>query len=282
MSRLRANSDIASDASSKSSVSQPTKARAPPVPASAESNIESKSSRNRAPPKQPPVAPVGAFASGARGGVALPGGAATSSDKIPRSPKTPWKDPAFQVAKGHVRVQATRQKKHAPVEEARTDTVAASALPEPDQRSESAQVKSTGEMKQVAATQQHAGKDFSAKKFKDDLKAKISAKRPESEDEAKEFAQNPPLDHFEENFSKDLAAEQGKVTGPLEKKSQDATDRRHGRKDGGADSEARLSRSAETSETRISHTQATHRRGDFAEARKRSGRRRHEGESALR
>jgi hypothetical protein len=139
--------------------------------------------------------------------------------EIPRAPASPREDPAFQAAKRQVHTEAVRQKKHDPADQKRIETEKASAITEDEQRNQSAREKSTDEMEKIGAQQQTKGQQFSAEEFKKDLLAKINQKQPESESEAKAFAQKPPLEHFEDDFSGKVATEQGKVTGPLEQKA---------------------------------------------------------------
>lgn len=139
---------------------------------------------------------------------------------IPRAPASPAQDPTFRQAKTLVHAEAKKQKWHVPATQKRTETENASAMEEADQRSQSSQEKSTAQMEQLGASQQQEGRKFSAESFKSDLMKRINAKQPESEDEAKAFAQKPPLDHFEEEFSGNVAKEQAQVTDPLEKKAE--------------------------------------------------------------
>lgn len=146
-------------------------------------------------------------------------GAAVGKETL-RSAATPDKDPAFQEAKKQVRTEAKKQKKnHAPASQKREEAEKASALEEVEQIDQSSKEKSTKEMEQVGAEQQNEGKNFSAKTFKEDLKFRINAKGPKNESEAKAFAQKPPLEHFQEDFSDGIAKKQGEVTGPLEEKA---------------------------------------------------------------
>lgn len=139
--------------------------------------------------------------------------------EIPRAPASPKDDPAFQTAKKQVQTESIRQKKHDPAAQKRIETEKASAIPEKEQSEQDAREKSTADMEKTGAAQKAAGSRFTADQFKKDLLAKISQKQPESESEAKAFAQKPPLEHFEQDFSGKLATEQGKVTGPLEQKA---------------------------------------------------------------
>jgi hypothetical protein len=139
--------------------------------------------------------------------------------EIPRAPATPREDPAFQEAKKQVRTEARKQKRHDPADQKRKEAEKASALEKGEQVDQSSKEKNTEEMEQVGAKQQNEGKNFSAEKFKEDLMSRINAKRPETESEAKAFAQEPPVKHFEEDFSRKVALEQGQVTGPLEAKA---------------------------------------------------------------
>lgn len=146
-------------------------------------------------------------------------GAAVGKETL-RSAATPDKDPAFQEAKKQVRTEAKKQKKnHAPASQKREEAEKASALEEVEQIDQSSKEKSTKEMEQVGAEQQNEGKNFSADKFKEDLKSRINAKGPKNESEAKAFAQKPPLEHFQKDFSDGIAKKQGEVTGPLEEKA---------------------------------------------------------------
>jgi hypothetical protein len=168
-----------------------------------------------APPAKAKAAPPGRGESGASAGTAQP----VAAGDIARAPATPEQDPAFQQTANLVRGEATRQKKHDPETQKRQEAEDASALTDDDQVIQSAKEQNTGEMEKVGAKQQNEGQKFSAKKFKDDLKALISAARPETESEAKALAKEPPVKDFEDNFSKNIADEQAVVTGPLDRQA---------------------------------------------------------------
>lgn len=136
-----------------------------------------------------------------------------------RAPVTPAQDPAFQTVKTEVRRDARRQRWHAPASAKRDEASEASALPKTEQVDQSSKEKTTDEMERVGGAQREAGKNFSAESFKSDLKQRINSKRPTTEDQAKSFAANPPIEHFEDKFAGDVAKKQGEVTGPLEKKA---------------------------------------------------------------
>lgn len=141
----------------------------------------------------------------------------TAEKEVPHAPKKPGQDPAFRQVRAHLQHEAVKQKTHDDASVKKTETVDASAMEPAEQRDESAQVMNASAMQSVAAEQEK--KKFSAEKFKADLRAKINAKQPESEGEAKAFAEKPPLEHFEQNFSGEVAKEQGNITGQLEKQA---------------------------------------------------------------
>ncbi|HEX6320914.1 MAG TPA: DNA/RNA non-specific endonuclease [Burkholderiales bacterium] len=169
-------------------VSQPTKAHKPPAPAG-ESAV-------------PEAAPEAA------GGEALA-----------RAPRRPADDPQFQKAKGEIRRESRRQRSHPPASRKRTEATDASAMTEGEQIEQSAKEKSTREMEKVGSAQQGQAKRFSAEAFKKDLMERVNQKAPRDEGEAKALAKEPPLQNFEQEFAGKVAAEQGKVTGPLAEKA---------------------------------------------------------------
>ena len=136
-----------------------------------------------------------------------------------RAPRKPSEDPLFQKVKGEVRTDARRQRHHAPPGRKRTEAEAASALEQGEQESQNAKETNTGEMERAGAAAEGPASRFSAEGFKEELKKKISAKKPRDEDEAKALARQPPLENFEQDFSGKVAQEQGKVTGPLDRKA---------------------------------------------------------------
>ena len=138
---------------------------------------------------------------------------------LARAPVTPAADPAFQQAKKQIRIEARIQRRHASAGKKRMEAENASALTEREQIDQSSEDRTTGDMERIGAAQKDAGKGFSADQFKNDLMTRINAKRPATEDEAKELAKKPPMEHIEESFSQNVAQEQGKVTGPLQEKA---------------------------------------------------------------
>jgi hypothetical protein len=139
--------------------------------------------------------------------------------EIPRSPKSPRQDPAFKKAAGAVRVETARQKKHDLPEVKKNETVEASAIAKDEQEMQDAKEKTTREMGAVAEAQTNAGKKFSAEEFKADLLKRIDSTKPQTESDAKAFAQKPPVQNFEMEFSGKVAGEQKKVTDPLDQKA---------------------------------------------------------------
>ncbi|MFL6573775.1 MAG: hypothetical protein ACJ8G4_18595, partial [Burkholderiales bacterium] len=140
-------------------------------------------------------------------------------ETLPRAPRKPSEDPSFQKVKGEVRTDARRQRRHAPAGQKRTEAEAASALEQGEQESQNAKETNTGDMERAGAAAEGPASRFSAEAFKAQLKEKIGAKKPHDEDEAKALAKQPPLENFEQDFSGKVAQEQGKVTGPLERKA---------------------------------------------------------------
>src|SRR6266850_2287774 len=140
-------------------------------------------------------------------------------ETLPRAPKKPSEDPAFQAVRGDVRTDAKRQRRHAPASRKRSEAEAASALEKGEQEAQNAKETNTAEMERVGSAQQSAASRFSAEEFKKQLKTRIEAKKPHDEKEAKDLAKQPPLEHVEQDFSGRVAEEQGKVTGPLDAKA---------------------------------------------------------------
>ena len=140
-------------------------------------------------------------------------------ETLPRAPRKPSEDPAFQAVRGDVRTDAKRQRRHALASRKRSEAEAASALEKGEQEAQNAKETNTAEMERVGSAQQSAASRFSAEEFKKQLKTRIEAKKPHDEKEAKDLAKQPPLEHVEQDFSGRVAEEQGKVTGPLDAKA---------------------------------------------------------------
>jgi hypothetical protein len=136
-----------------------------------------------------------------------------------RAPTSPAEDPLFQSARAQVRTESKRQRKHVPASRKKEEAARASALLESEQVEQSSKEESTKEMERIGAAQQDDADRFSAKKFKDDLKARVDKKAPHDEREAKDLAKQPPLENFEQQFASDVAEEQRNVIGPLEEKA---------------------------------------------------------------
>ncbi len=162
-------------------------------------------------PRKPPEAPPPGEA------VVAPDAAAPAGQLPPRAPTRPADDPLFQKAKGEVRTESRRQRRHPPAGDKRAEAAAAAALTEGEQVEQSSKEKSTAEMKQVGSAQQGAASRFSAEAFKQELMKRVNTKKPRDEGQAKALAKDPPLQGFEQDFAGRVADEQGKVTGPLEK-----------------------------------------------------------------
>ncbi|MEP7306040.1 MAG: DUF4157 domain-containing protein [Acidobacteriota bacterium] len=127
----------------------------------------------------------------------------------------------FQAAATQVRSDATRQKAHPLASRKRTEVEKAAVMEESEQNDQSAKERNTKKMAEVGAKQATAGKQFSAAEFKADLKKRVEAKPPRSEDEARNLAKSDAVAHFEDDFSSKLAKEQGKVTDPLTEQAKD-------------------------------------------------------------
>lgn len=139
--------------------------------------------------------------------------------EISRAPTTPAQDPDFKKAKSQVRTEAKRQKKHDLASQKKKEAEDASAMTEDEQKDQSSKENNTKEMEQVGEERRKIGEKFDAQAFKKDLKNRIKGKGPRTERQAKDFAKKPPIEHFEEDFSKNVAEEQSKVTEPLEKRT---------------------------------------------------------------
>ena len=164
-------------------------------------------------PRKPPEAPPPAEAAVA------PESAAPGGQLPPRAPTRPADDPLFQKAKGEVRTESRRQRRHPPAGQKRAEAAAAAALTEGEQVEQSSKEKGTAEMKQVGSAQQGAASRFSAESFKQELMTRINTKKPRDEGEAKALAKDPPLQGFEQDFAGRVAEKQSEVTGPLEKRA---------------------------------------------------------------
>ena len=128
---------------------------------------------------------------------------------------SPASDPDFQAATGQIRVEALRQRTHPLALRKRTEVEKSAKLEVKVQEDQSAKDRNAIKMGEVGAEQLGASRSFSAAGFKADLKKRVESKPPKSEEDAKKLAKSDAVQHFEQDFSKGLATEQGKVTGPL-------------------------------------------------------------------
>ena len=128
---------------------------------------------------------------------------------------SPASNPDFQAATGQIRVEALRQRTHPLALRKRTEVEKSAKLEVKVQEDQSAKDRNTIKMGKVGAEQLGASRNFSAAGFKADLKRRVESKPPKSEEDAKKLAKSDAVQHFEQDFSKGLATEQGKVTGPL-------------------------------------------------------------------
>jgi hypothetical protein len=139
----------------------------------------------------------------------------STAQPMSQASESPASNPDFQAATGQIRVAALRQRTHPPPLRKRTEVEKSAKLEVKVQENQSAKDRNTIKMGKVGAEQLGASRNFSAAGFKADLKKRVESKPPKSEDEAKKLAKSDAVQHFEQDFSKGLATEQGKVTGPL-------------------------------------------------------------------
>jgi hypothetical protein len=144
------------------------------------------------------------------------------------APSTPEQDPAFQMAKKQVNIEAKKQRKLGKptqkVTEAITQKVTeamdASALTELEQKSQGSKEININEMNKVGNEQQDNTKKFDAKDFKDKFKKMVeeNGKVPRTATAVKAYSKDPPIDQrFSDNVSNDISKKQSEMTGPLEK-----------------------------------------------------------------
>lgn len=141
------------------------------------------------------------------------------SKEISRAPATSNQDPDFQKAKNQVRTEAKRQKKHDLTSKKLEEAKNASVMTVKEQEDQSSKEENTKEMERVGEKQQKMGEKFDALTFKNDLLSRLQGKGPKTEEQAREFAHKPPIGHFEDPFSENIALEQSKVIKPLEEKA---------------------------------------------------------------
>ena len=139
----------------------------------------------------------------------------STTQPMSQAPASPASNPDFQAATGQIRVEALRQRTHPLALRRRTEVEKSAKLAVKVQEDQSAKDRNTIKMGKVGAEQLGASRNFSAAGFKADLKKRVESKPPKSEDDAKKLAKSDAVQHFEQDFSKGLATEQGKVTGPL-------------------------------------------------------------------
>src|SRR5262249_53376392 len=143
--------------------------------------------------------------------------AAAVEKVIPRAPAAAREDPAFREASDQVRIEAKKQKTHAlgnqkreeAANQKRKEAEKASAMEPKEQIDQSSKEKHTEQMEiAVRAGQEGAKPQDERQKFKEKLIDSIKGKGPKTESQAREFAENPPIKQFEEDFSKNVALEQ--------------------------------------------------------------------------
>jgi len=146
-----------------------------------------------------------------------PSGAAAAT-AAPAS--VPDNNPDFETAVNQVHGEATGQKVHPPASRKRSEVVKAAVLSEPEQKMQSSKERNTDEMEE-RAKEVKAREPFSAKDFKLALRARVEGNPPRTESDAKKLAKSDAVQHFEQDFSAKLAAEQGKVVDPLKQQAKD-------------------------------------------------------------
>ena len=139
----------------------------------------------------------------------------STTQPMSQASASPASNPDFQAATGQIRVEALRQRTHPLALRKRTEVEKSAKLEVKVQEDQSAKDRNTIKMGKVGAEQLGASRNFSAAGFKADLKKRVESKPPKSEEDAKKLAKSDAVQHFEQDFSKGLATEQGKVTGPL-------------------------------------------------------------------
>jgi hypothetical protein len=151
-----------------------------------------------------------------------PGAAAPQADK--KQPEgaaaQPVKVPGLKELKDEVRKEARKQRRHPKPHDKRTETEAATALPEPEQNEQSSKEKSEREMGRVAAeqkAQQQQRAQYNAEAFKKDFRDLVAKqKAPQSEDAVKEYAEKPPVQGSTEAIQSNVAEKQGQMVKPLQ------------------------------------------------------------------
>jgi len=142
----------------------------------------------------------------------------------------PEQDPAFQMAKKQVNIEAKKQRKlgkSTQKAEAITqkvkETVNAAALKEEEQESQGSKEINIKEMNKIGNEQQENIQKFDAKEFKEQFKKMVeknerdSGKIPRTATAVKAYSTNPPIDQsFSNVVSNDVSKKQTEITGPLE------------------------------------------------------------------
>ncbi|MCB0238792.1 MAG: hypothetical protein KDH08_09120, partial [Anaerolineae bacterium] len=137
------------------------------------------------------------------------------------SPTTPAEDPAFQKTLGKIKKTRKAEAAHVPPRDKEGEVTAAAVLPVEEQKTRNARSDHLTAMKATAEateSKEQSKPTFSAEAFKAMLKgnlAKIEQTLPQSEEAAKEFKREKPLEGVKQDIGGQVAAENAKVTGPM-------------------------------------------------------------------
>ena len=149
-------------------------------------------------------------------------GAGAQGEEVQQhSPTTPAEDPAFQKTLGKIKKTRKAEAAHVPPRDKEGEVTAAAVLPVEEQKTRNARSDHLTAMKATAEateSKEQSKPTFSAEAFKAMLKgnlAKIEQTLPQSEEAAKEFKREKPLEGVKQDIGGQVAAENAKVTGPM-------------------------------------------------------------------
>jgi len=126
----------------------------------------------------------------------------------------------FQSATNQIGLAAKQQRTHPAATTKRTEVERSARLPEKEQQDQSSKERNTGKMGEVGQQRLSASRKFSAETFINELHERVEKGHPETEDDARSMAKRDAV-HIEEDFTKQIATEQGTVIDPLKQQASD-------------------------------------------------------------
>ncbi len=142
----------------------------------------------------------------------------SGSTNVERAPETPKEDPEFGKVMVHTRRVKKGQKDHQNPEVKLTEVTDSAQLPESDQNAFNDRKTHLESINKIAGNNKEAEKKFTAGQFKEILKSQLDElekKLPHSEEAAKRFKKEKPLEEIKNSVKKQVSDENEKVASPI-------------------------------------------------------------------